>query len=72
VRGQAGGGRVRLRVGELPEDNGAPPFWVWGQLLGQLGAGDLLRPGAGNADPDLARFLLFEAVAARIVLTYRI
>ena len=49
-----------------PEDNGAPPFWVWGQRLGQLGAGDLPRPGAGNADPDLARFLLFEAVAARI------
>ena len=51
-----------------PEDNGAPPFWVWGQLLGQLGAGDvlLLRPGAGQADPELARFLLFEAVAARI------
>jgi tetratricopeptide (TPR) repeat protein len=51
-----------------PEDNGAPPFWVWGQLLGQLGAGDvlLLRPGAGQADPELSRFLLFEAVAARI------
>ena len=49
-----------------PEDNGAPPFWVWGQLLGQLGAGDVLRPGDGQADPEAARFLLFEAVAARI------
>jgi predicted ATPase len=49
-----------------PEDNGAPPFWVWGQLLGQLGAGDVLRPRAGQADPEVARFLLFEAVAARI------
>ena len=49
-----------------PEDNGAPPFWVWGQLLGQLGAGDVLRPGAGQADPEVARFLLFEAVATRI------
>jgi hypothetical protein len=49
-----------------PEDDGAPPFWVWGQLLDQLGAGDALRPGAGDADPELARFLLFEAVAARV------
>ncbi len=49
-----------------PEDNGAPPFWVWGQLLGQLGAGDVLRPRAGQADPEVARFLLFEAVAAQI------
>jgi len=49
-----------------PEENGAPPFWVWGQLLGQLGAGDVLRPGAGEADPEVARFLLFEEVATRI------
>jgi hypothetical protein len=49
-----------------PEDEGAPPFWVWGQLLGQLGAGDVLRPGPDEADPELARFLLFEAVAAGV------
>ena len=49
-----------------PEDVGAPPFWVWSQLLGQLGAGDVLRPGTGGADPGLARFLLFEAVATGI------
>jgi tetratricopeptide (TPR) repeat protein len=49
-----------------PEDEAAPPFWVWGQLLRQLGAGDVLRRGAGEADLELARFLLFEAVAAGI------
>jgi tetratricopeptide (TPR) repeat protein len=49
-----------------PDDNGAPPFWVWGQLLGQLGAGGVPRPDAGRADPELARFLLFEAVMAGI------
>jgi tetratricopeptide (TPR) repeat protein len=49
-----------------PEDEGAPPFWAWGQLLDQLGASDALRQGAGEADPDLARFLLFDAVAAAI------
>jgi tetratricopeptide (TPR) repeat protein len=49
-----------------PEDDGAPPFWLWGQLLDQLGAGDALRQGAGEADPELARFLLFEAVATGI------
>jgi AAA ATPase domain len=49
-----------------PEGEGAPPFWVWGQLLGQLGVSDVLRPGANEADPGLARFLLFEAVAAGV------
>ena len=49
-----------------PEDEGAPPFWVWGQLLGQLGVGDVLGRGPGDADPELARFLLFQAVAAGI------
>ena len=49
-----------------PEDCGAPPFWVWGELLDQLGVGDVLRRAAGEADPGLARFLLFEAVAAGV------
>jgi tetratricopeptide (TPR) repeat protein len=49
-----------------PEDDGAPPFWVWGELLGHLGVSDVLRSGAGEADPELARFLLFEAVAAGV------
>jgi len=49
-----------------PEGDGAPPFWVWGQLLGQLGASEALRPGSGETDPELARFLLFEAVAAGV------
>ena len=49
-----------------PEDRGAPPFWVWGQLLDQLGAGAALRGETVAADPELARFLLFEAVSAAV------
>jgi hypothetical protein len=49
-----------------PEDDSAPPFWVWGRLLDQLGVGDVVRPGRDEADPGLARFLLFEAVAAGV------
>jgi tetratricopeptide (TPR) repeat protein len=49
-----------------PEDAGAPPFWPWTQLLGQLGAADALRAGSGESDPELARFLLFEAVVAAL------
>ena len=49
-----------------PEDDGTPPYWVWDQLLGQLGASGALRGQAGGADPELTRFLLFEAVAAAI------
>jgi hypothetical protein len=81
VGGEPGIGKTRLaaacadRLAEdgfgcawvsCPENDGAPPFWVWGQLLGQLGAGEALRPGSGDADPELARFLLFEAVAAGV------
>jgi AAA ATPase-like protein len=49
-----------------PEDDGAPPFWVWGQLLDQLGVSDVLGPGPDGADPGLSRFLLFEAVTAGV------
>jgi hypothetical protein len=49
-----------------PEDEAAPPFWVWGQLLDQLGVAGVLRPVTGAADPELARFLLFEAVTAGV------
>jgi tetratricopeptide (TPR) repeat protein len=49
-----------------PEGGGTPPFWAWDQLLGQLGAGDALRAEAGEADPELARFQLFDAVATAI------
>jgi tetratricopeptide (TPR) repeat protein len=81
VGGEAGIGKTRLvaacaeRLSEdgfgcawvsCPEDDGAPPFWVWGELLGRLGESDVLRPGGDEADPELARFLLFEAVAARV------
>src|ERR1700742_1795281 len=47
-----------------PEDDAAPPFWVWDQLLGQAGAGGAWRAGAGETDPELARFLLLDAITA--------
>jgi AAA ATPase domain len=49
-----------------PEDDAAPPFWVWDQLLGRLGAGGALLVRGGETDPELARFLLFEAITAGI------
>ena len=49
-----------------PEDDGAPPFWAWGRLLDQLGVSDVLCSGPNEADAELARFLLFEAVAAGV------
>jgi tetratricopeptide (TPR) repeat protein len=49
-----------------PEGDAAPPFWVWDQLLGQLGAHGPWRAAAGETDPELARFLLLGAVTAVI------
>ena len=49
-----------------PEDNSAPPFWVWDSCLDQLGASDVIGSGTDEGDPEVARFLLFEAVAAGI------
>src|SRR5215472_11151520 len=81
IGGEPGIGKTRLvaecadRLGRdgfgrawvsCPEDDAAPPFWVWDQLLGQLGAGDAGRSGAGETDPELARFLLLDAITARI------
>ncbi len=81
VGGEPGIGKTRLAAacaGQLaedgfgfawvscPEGNGAPPFWAWDQLLDQLGAADALRAEVDEADPELARFLLFNAVATAI------
>jgi len=46
-----------------PEHAGAPPFWVWERLLDQLGKTSALQAqtAAAEADPELARFLLFDA-----------
>jgi tetratricopeptide (TPR) repeat protein len=81
VGGEPGIGKTRLvascaaRLAEdgfgcawvsCPEDDGAPPFWVWSRLLDQLGVSDVLSMGPNEADPELARFLLFQAVAAGI------
>jgi len=53
---------ARVLVGRCWEAGGAPAYWPW---LQALGAGDLPFPaatGASDADPDAARFRLFEAV----------
>ena len=49
-----------------PEGGGTPPFWVWGQLLDQLGIHGALDRETDVAEPELARFLLFEAVTAGV------
>ena len=49
-----------------PEDDGAPPFWVWSRLLDQLGVTDVLDLAPCETDPGLARFLLFQTVAAGV------
>jgi tetratricopeptide (TPR) repeat protein len=49
-----------------PEDSGAPPFWLWEQLLDQLGQSDALHGQPAEADPELARFLLFDALVTAI------
>ena len=76
IAGDAGIGKTRL-VAEVADglradgvtvawaacraDGGAPPYWPWAQLLDRLGRPEALaEPQAG--DPELARFLLFEAV----------
>jgi predicted ATPase len=61
--GRDGFGRAWV---SCPEDDAAPPFWVWDQLLGQLGASGAWRAGAGETDPELARFLLLDAITAGI------
>ncbi len=61
--GRDGFGRAWV---SCPEDDAAPPFWIWDQLLGQLGAGGGWRAAAGETDPELARFLLLDAVTGGI------
>lgn len=80
VGGEAGIGKSRL-VGALAdraradgrtvlwgrttEQDGAPSYWPWLQVLDQLGARELLEAPSGN-DPEAERFGRFEAVAAAI------
>jgi len=49
-----------------PEYETAPPFWVWDQLLAQLGAGGALQARGSEPDAELARFLLFDTITAEI------
>ena len=81
ISGEPGIGKTRLAAGcadmlaragfgcawvSCPEDDAAPPFWVWDQLLGQLDGSGAVRAGGGEADPELARFLMLDAVAASL------
>jgi tetratricopeptide (TPR) repeat protein len=74
VAGEPGIGKTRLlqemaaRVsspvlwGACWEGDGAPPYWVWTQLLRALGEEPVLRElSSGEASPD-ARFRMFDAV----------
>ncbi len=47
------------------QDGGAPPYWPFAQLLGRLGRADALTVSHVQ-EPELARFLLFQAVAEAV------
>ncbi|HEY5883001.1 MAG TPA: AAA family ATPase [Nakamurella sp.] len=80
IGGEAGIGKTRL-AGECADrlradgvrvcwagcrqDGGAPPYWPWAQLLGQLGRSEVLTE-TDPAEPALARFALFERVATAV------
>ncbi|MCE0766549.1 AAA family ATPase, partial [Pseudonocardia kujensis] len=46
------------------QEGGTPPYWPWAQLLDRLGRAGALTVADGDA--ELARFLLFDAVAAAL------
>ncbi|GAA1862718.1 hypothetical protein GCM10009836_48790 [Pseudonocardia ailaonensis] len=45
-------------------EGGTPPYWPWAQLLSRLGRGGALTPS--DADPEQARFLLFDSVSSAL------
>ncbi|AEA26080.1 LuxR family transcriptional regulator [Pseudonocardia dioxanivorans CB1190] len=53
---------VRVAWAACVADGGAPPYWPVAQLLDALGRADVMEVPA-SAEPEFARFLLFEAVA---------
>ncbi|MGD9987262.1 ATP-binding protein [Pseudonocardia sp.] len=59
------GDGVRVAWAACRADGGAPPYWPVAQLLAALGRADALDV-APAAEPELARFLLFDAVAAAL------
>jgi DNA-binding CsgD family transcriptional regulator len=74
--GEAGVGKTRLAAelaesasvhdmavvwGRGTEQEGAPPFWPWRQVLERLGRSDVLD-AAGSAEPEVERFARFAAV----------
>ena len=54
--------------GACEEDEGAPAYWPWRRVLGELGdaTGELLAAPALSADADEARVALWEGVARRL------
>lgn len=56
---------IPVAWGRCVEDEGAPPFWPWHQVLGALGcdAGELL---AGNTAAPEGRFVVFGRVVERL------
>jgi tetratricopeptide (TPR) repeat protein len=64
LAGQLGGQGWRVLVGRCWEHGGAPAYWPWMQVIRAAGS-ELLEymPGTpAAADPEAARFLLFDAV----------
>lgn len=57
----AGGQGLATALGRATEQEGAPPFWPWREILTTLGAPDLLG-GAAPDDPAPDRFVRFESV----------
>ena len=51
--------------GRGTEQEGAPPFWPWRQVLARLDRDDALA-GAAGVDPEVERFARFEAVASAL------
>ena len=56
---------LRVAWAACRQDGGTPPYWPFSQLLSRIGRTDALV-GPGDNDPELARFLLFDGVAAAL------
>lgn len=55
--------------GRAREGEGAPPLWLWEQVLGQLG--ETLPSSSGTGGTGMDRFRTFDALARRLVERHR-
>lgn len=68
LAGAAGEGR-RAVWARAREGGGAPPMWLWAQVLEQLGEPLAVSSSSGGTGAD--RFRLFDAIARRLVELHR-